>query len=57
MPACPKCKKGTLLKGKTAYGCNRWKEDCDFRFTFDDIKTRANGRPLTKELVLEIISG
>ncbi len=57
MPACPKCKKGTLLKGKTAYGCNRWKEGCDFRFTFDDIKTKANGRPLTKELVLEIISG
>ncbi len=57
MPRCPKCKKGTLIKGKTAYGCNRWKEGCDFRFSFEDIKTKANGKPLTKELVLEIISG
>ncbi|WP_417609966.1 DNA topoisomerase 3 [Owenweeksia hongkongensis] len=57
MPSCPKCKKGTLMKGKTAYGCDRWKEGCDFRFNFEDIKTKANGKPLTKELVLEIISG
>ena len=23
--------KGRILKGKTAYGCSRWKEGCDFR--------------------------
>ncbi|MGN1254114.1 MAG: DNA topoisomerase 3, partial [Prevotella sp.] len=23
---CPKCGKGRILKGKTAYGCSRWKE-------------------------------
>jgi len=57
MPACPKCKKGTLIKGNQAYGCSRWKDGCDFRFNFEDIKARANGKPLTKELVLEIISG
>lgn len=57
MPGCPKCKTGTIIKGKTAYGCNRWKEGCDFRFSFDDIRTKANGQPLTKELVMEIISG
>ncbi len=28
---CPKCGKGHILKGKTAYGCSRWKEGCDFR--------------------------
>jgi len=56
MPACPKCKTGTLIKGKTAYGCSRWKEGCDFRFTFEDIKLKANGKPLTKELVLDIIA-
>ncbi len=28
---CPKCKKGHIIKGKTAYGCSRWKEGCDFR--------------------------
>ncbi len=55
MPSCPKCGIGTILKGKTAYGCSRWESGCDFRFSFDDIKLKANGRALTKELVLEII--
>ncbi len=56
MPACPKCKKGTIVKGKTAYGCSDWKSGCDFRFSFEDIKIKAAGKPLSKELVLEIIS-
>ena len=32
---CPKCKKGRIMKGKTAYGCSRWKEGCDFRAPFE----------------------
>ena len=31
---CPKCKTGKLIKGKTALGCNRYKEGCDFRAAF-----------------------
>ncbi len=54
--SCPKCKKGTVLKGKTAYGCSNYKSGCDFVFTFENIKKIANGKPLTKELVLNIIS-
>ncbi|MCT4665450.1 MAG: DNA topoisomerase 3 [Flavobacteriales bacterium] len=53
---CPKCHKGTLLKGKTAYGCSQWKQGCDFSFEFDKIRALANGQQLTKELVLEIIA-
>lgn len=53
---CPKCKKGTILKGKSAYGCSNYKNGCDFVFTFDNIKKIANGQTLTKELVLRIIS-
>ncbi|MDP5106016.1 MAG: DNA topoisomerase 3, partial [Polaribacter sp.] len=53
---CPKCKKGTVLRGKTAYGCSNYKTGCDFKFLFEDIKKMANGQPLTKELVLKIIS-
>ncbi|MCG1036491.1 type IA DNA topoisomerase [Polaribacter sargassicola] len=53
---CPKCKKGTVLKGKTAYGCSEYKTGCDFVFTFENIKKIANGKPLTKDLVLKIIS-
>ncbi|MFT6845324.1 MAG: DNA topoisomerase-3 [Flavobacteriales bacterium] len=56
MPMCPKCKKGELIKGNTAYGCSEWKEGCDFKFLFSDIKLKANGQTLTKELVMEIIS-
>lgn len=56
MPTCPKCGSGTLIKGKTAYGCSRWKEGCDFRFSFAAIRTKAKGQELTKELVLKIIS-
>ena len=32
---CPKCKQGYVIKGKTAYGCSRWKEGCDFRAPFN----------------------
>lgn len=28
---CPKCKQGLIIKGKTAFGCNRFREGCDFR--------------------------
>ncbi|MBI2279933.1 MAG: hypothetical protein HYU68_04490, partial [Bacteroidetes bacterium] len=53
---CPKCKKGHVIKGKTAYGCSDYKSGCDFKFLFDDIRAKANGAELTKELVYQIIS-
>ncbi len=53
--SCPKCKKGSIIKGKTAYGCSNYKIGCDFIFTFDNIKEIANGRYLTKELVMQIL--
>ena len=28
---CPVCGKGHIIKGKTAFGCSRWKEGCTFR--------------------------
>lgn len=56
MPTCPKCGKGPLIKGKTAYGCSRWKAGCDFRYSFEDIRKKANGKPLTRELVMKILS-
>lgn len=52
---CPKCQKGTIVKGKTAYGCSEYKNGCDFVFSFDDIRKKAGKQPLTKELVLKII--
>lgn len=29
---CPKCHKGHLLRGRTALGCSRYAEGCDYRF-------------------------
>lgn len=31
---CPLCGKGTVIKGKTAYGCSRWREGCTWRLPF-----------------------
>ena len=31
---CPKCQKGHIIKGKTAYGCSEWRNGCDFRIPF-----------------------
>ena len=31
---CPQCGIGKVIKGKTAYGCSRWKEGCDWRKPF-----------------------
>lgn len=32
--ACPVCGEGHIIKGKTAYGCDRWREGCTFRLPF-----------------------
>ncbi|MGY0392496.1 DNA topoisomerase 3 [Bizionia sp. KMM 8389] len=53
---CPKCKKGTVVKGNTAYGCSAYKDGCDFRFSFNDLKAQAGNTKLTKELVYNLIS-
>ena len=31
---CPVCGKGHIIKGKTAYGCDCWREGCTFRLPF-----------------------
>lgn len=32
--ACPLCGKGIIIRGKTAFGCSRWREGCSFRQPF-----------------------
>lgn len=32
---CPLCGTGTIIKGKTAYGCSNWKNGCNYRVAFD----------------------
>ena len=52
---CPKCKKGTILKGKAAYGCSSFNDGCNFKVNFDIIREKAAGKSLTKELVTNIL--
>ena len=35
---CPLCGQGHIIKGKTAYGCSRWKEGCTYRAPFSENK-------------------
>ena len=52
---CPKCRKGTVIKGKLAFGCDEYKEGCNFKVTFEQVKQLAQGKSLTKELVYSIL--
>nr|WP_321226015.1 DNA topoisomerase 3 [uncultured Psychroserpens sp.] len=54
---CPKCNKGHIIKGKTAYGCSDYKSGCDFKMSFDAIREKAKDRKLTKDLVYAILKG
>jgi DNA topoisomerase-3 len=54
---CPKCGIGEVVKGKTAYGCSTWQNGCTWRFSFDDVRKRAEGKTMTKELVKNILKG
>lgn len=53
--ACPKCKKGTVLKGKTAYGCSHYKSGCNFKVTFEQVRAQLKEQKPTKELVYAIL--
>lgn len=49
-PICPLCGKGSILKGRTAYGCSEYKQGCTFRLDF-----AAYGDSLSNEALLAII--
>lgn len=53
---CPKCKKGTILKGKSAYGCSEYSNGCTYVFPFSKIKELAGDKKLTKEWVYTILT-
>ncbi|MFV0566250.1 MAG: DNA topoisomerase 3 [Flavobacteriaceae bacterium] len=52
---CPKCGNGTIIKGKTAYGCSAYKSGCDFKVPFDVVRAKINGQTPTKALVYAIL--
>ena len=52
---CPKCKKGTILKGKAAYGCSNYKLGCDFKVSFTTVREKLADKKPTEELVHNIL--
>ncbi|GIZ08142.1 type IA DNA topoisomerase [Flavobacterium sp. UMI-01] len=53
---CPKCQKGHLLKGKTAYGCSNYKSNCNFKVLFEVVREKLNHQKPTKALVYAILT-
>ncbi len=51
-PVCPVCQKGSILRGKTAYGCSEYKNGCTFRMDY-----ATYGEGLTDEELIKAISG
>lgn len=58
-PQCPKCQKAPVLKGKTAFGCKRYKTGCDFLLPFEfegvkieekEMKTLVGGDSLLAQI-------
>ena len=47
---CPACGSGHVLRGKSALGCSRWKEGCQFR-----LPTEFEGKKLTDKQVGELL--
>lgn len=48
--ACPKCKSGTMLKGKSAFGCSNYNNGCDFKIPFV-----LMGKKLTSSQIISLI--
>ena len=48
---CPRCQKGKLLKGKSAWGCSEWNNGCHFKIPF-----KWFGKKLTDKQVSSLIN-
>ena len=47
---CPACKKGTLKRGKNAWGCSDWKDGCRFIISFEFM-----GKKLTEAQIRRLV--
>ena len=45
---CPKCGKGHILKGRTAFGCSEYKTDCDLKLPFEQYPETLTPSKLNK---------
>ena len=49
-PLCPKCGRGRIIQGRRGYGCNRYREGCDFV-----VWQEISGKKLTENQVRTLI--
>jgi hypothetical protein len=54
MLPCPKCQKGTVIKGNTAYGCSDYKSGCDLNH-FDMNQRKIEDQNQLKRWVYNIL--
>ena len=47
---CPCCKKGTILRGRTAYGCSEYKSGCTFRLDYATYGDQLTDAELAQKL-------
>ena len=43
---CPSCQRGTLLRGRTAYGCSDYQAGCTYRIPFEECPAEATAEEL-----------
>nr|MCU0683260.1 DNA topoisomerase [Polyangiaceae bacterium] len=51
LPLCPKCKQGAIIRGKRAWGCERWREGCTLVIPFE-----REGKALTAAQLRDLLS-
>ena len=51
---CPKCGKGEMIKGKSAYGCSRFREGCNNVIFFDILEKQYNTQILSKTILTDL---
>lgn len=44
--ACPKCKQGLIIKGRSAYGCNAFKAGCHFKIDFEFLQKKLTEKQI-----------
>ncbi len=50
LESCPKCAKGQIIKGKSAYGCSTYKTGCNFRLPF-----KSHGKKISEKQYVRLL--
>ncbi len=51
---CPVCGKGNMIRGRAAFGCNRYREGCRFIIPFEQLRRDFNTEELTGEILEKV---